>query len=59
VRGRWHLFDPDDPTHVKMAALLAQYKKMLTAAALAGPGDVAPVDEERQIELLRSLGYIE
>jgi hypothetical protein len=56
---RLNLFDPDDPKHVKMAALLANYKRTLTTAALAGPGDVAPVDEERQADLLRSLGYVE
>ncbi|MEN8182825.1 MAG: sulfatase-like hydrolase/transferase [Myxococcota bacterium] len=56
---RVNLFDPDDPRHAEMGTHLAQYKEMLTAAAAEGPRGVAPVGEERQLELLRSLGYIE
>jgi len=55
---RVNLFRADDPSHARMAQLLVEYKKSLLEAhgrLLRGE----PVSVERQVELLRKLGYVE
>ena len=55
---RRNLLDLDHPGHLKMVDLLTRYKRALTGSAAASRGNVPPLSDDRQLELLRSLGYI-
>ena len=55
---RNNLFNPDDPLHATRLDQLHDYKARLVSAFHGAAVPVAPVDD-RQIEQLRALGYVE